>query len=171
MQETLSQWLNQVPDSRTEKALRPLLTAILAAFGSAVITATTIAIATTTTAVRSSTTTCRYTVNGRTVLKAATDNLWTLAGTVVNGTFNVFVLYLDAAGNAAARMGQAGATLAAVKYPETPEGFCAVGMVTINPTGTGNFVGGTTPLGDVTVAPGAIYVPITGPFIPNANAL
>lgn len=171
MIENFSSLLAAVPDPRTEKALRPLVEALFSAFGSMVITATTIAIATTTTQVRTSTTTARYTVNGKTVTKAATDNLWTLAGTVTNARHNVFVLYLDAAGTASARMGQESTTLAGVRFPETPAGCCPVGMVFINPTGTGNFVGGTTPLGDVTVVPNAVYVPITGPFIPNANTL
>ena len=41
------------------------------------------------------------------------------------------------------------------------------GLIIINPTGTGNFVGNTTPLDDGTVAPNAAYVNNIGPFDPT----
>lgn len=97
-------------------------------------------------------------VDGAIFTKAATDNLWTLAGTVVNATFNVFVLTLKVDGTATARMGTAGATLAAVVFPVIPADEIVVGFVVVNPTGTGNFVGGTTALNDATVVPNAAYV-------------
>ena len=37
----------------------------------------------------------------------------------------------------------------------------------INPTGTGNFVGNTTALDDVTVVPNAVYVNTIGAFDPT----
>ena len=117
----------------------------------------TLAIATTTTKVRTSAA-CYYVVDAALCLKASTDNLWTLSGTVNNATFNVFVLTLNAAGTATARMGTAGATIGAVLFPQIPEGEIVVGFVIINPTGTGNFVGGTTALTDATVVPIAVYV-------------
>src|SRR5258705_28080 len=55
--------------------------------------------------------------NGGPVLKATTDNLFTLAGTVTNAKFNVYVLTLNASGTANAYMGTEAATLAAVVFP------------------------------------------------------
>ena len=43
--------------------------------------------------------------NGALVLKASTDNLFILAGSVTNATFNVFVLTLNASGAAACEIG------------------------------------------------------------------
>jgi hypothetical protein len=48
--------------------------------------------------------------------------------------------------------------------PTVPVGKAQLGFVIINPTGTGPFVGGTTPLGDATVVPNAAYVNTIGPF-------
>jgi hypothetical protein len=54
-------------------------------------------------------------------------------------------------------LGTAGTTLAGVVFPTTPDGEVPFGVVLINPTGTGDFVGGTTALDDGTVAPNAVY--------------
>jgi hypothetical protein len=43
-----------------------------------------------------------------------------------------------------------------------------VGFLIIHPSGTGNFVGGTTALDDATVVPNAVYVSPTGAFDPYA---
>ena len=74
---------------------------------------------------------------------------------------------MDSAGTLTSAMGTEGATLAAVVMPPLPEKKACIGFVIINPTGTGNFVGGTTPLDDATVAPGALYVNTIGPFDPT----
>jgi len=128
-----------------------------------------ITIATTTTKVRTNNAVYGI-INGALFTKASTDNLWTLAGTVTNAKFNVFVLTLNVSGTAGAYMGTEGATLAAVTFPSVPTGEIVVGFVIINPTGTGNFVGGTTALTDATVVPNAVY--INSPeFNPNILSL
>lgn len=104
---------------------------------------------------------------GRIVAKAANTDMPALAGTVVNATHNVFVFYMDNAGNLTSVMGIAGSSLSAVTFPDIPAGRACLGYVYINPTGTGNFVGGTTTLGDVTVVPNAVYVNVVGPFDPT----
>lgn len=96
-------------------------------------------------------------VDGAMVTKAAAD-LTALSGTVVNGAFNVFVFTINASGTVKSYMGTAGATLGAVVFPTTLDGEAPLGFVIINPTGTGNFVGGTTNLDDSTVVPNAVYV-------------
>lgn len=104
---------------------------------------------------------------GRIVPKAANTDMAALVGTVVNATHNVFAFFMDNAGNLTSAMGVAGASLAAVTFPPVPDGKACLGYVHINPTGTGNFVGNTTPLDDATVVPNTVYVNITGPFDPT----
>lgn len=92
-----------------------------------------------------------------------------LSGTVLNAKFNVYVLSMIADGTVTATMGTAGATLGAVVFPAVPANSVVIGFVIVNPTGTGNFVGGTTDLDDATVVPNAVYVNTPYPF--NVNAL
>ena len=88
----------------------------------------------------------------------------TLVGTVTNAKFNVYCFYVDGAAAKTSAMGTEAATLALVTLPVTPVGKALVGMVVINPTGTGNFVGGTTALDDGTVTPNAVYISPVGPI-------
>lgn len=129
-----------------------------------------LAIATTKTKVKAAAATY-YTINDVLCTKAITDNLWTLSGTVTNAKYNVFVLTLNASGTATATMGTEGASLAAVVWPTVPSDEVVVGYVVVNPTGTGNFVGGTTDLDDGTVVPNAVYVNTPFPFNPNFSTL
>lgn len=94
-----------------------------------------------------------------------------LAGTVTNAKFNVFVLSIKANGTVTATMGTEGATIGAVVFPAVPANEAVVGFVIVNPTGTGNFVGGTTDLDDATVVPNAVYVNTVGTFNVNCLAL
>jgi hypothetical protein len=106
-------------------------------------------------------------VQGKLVTKAINTDMAALSGTVVNATFNVFAFFMDSAGNLTTAMGTAGTTLAGVVFPPIPVGKSCVGFVIINPTGTGNFVGNTTPLDDATVVPNAVYVNTIGAFDPS----
>ena len=95
----------------------------------------------------------------------------TLSGTVTNAKFNVFVLTMTSGGTVTATMGTEGATLAAVVFPTIPADSCVLGFVIVNPTGTGNFVGGTTALDDATVVPNAVFINTPRPFGSNAVSL
>jgi hypothetical protein len=129
-----------------------------------------LAIGTTTTKVKTAAAT-KLLIDGALVHKAITDDAFVLSGTVVNAKFNVFVLTINASGTCTARMGTDGATRAAVVWPSIPVGEVVVGFVEINPTGTGNFVGGTTALTDGTVVPNAVYVNTPYVFNPNIFTL
>lgn len=109
-------------------------------------------------------------IGGVLVSKAAGD-MAALVGTVTNTKFNVYVFYIDSTGTVTTSMGTEGATLAAVVAPATPTSKAAIGFVIINPTGTGNFVGGTTALDDGTVAPNAVYVNTIGTFRPTVTTV
>lgn len=110
-------------------------------------------------------------IDGAYVHKAITDDAFTLSGTVVNAKFNVYVLTINASGTCTARMGTDGATRALVAWPAIPAGEVVVGFIEINPTGTGNFVGGTTALTDATVVPNAVYVNTPFQFNPGMLSL
>lgn len=99
-------------------------------------------------------------------IAAATD-MAALSGSVTNTKFNVYVHMIDSAGTLTTVMGVEAATLAAVTFPDIPQGKAVIGFTIINPTGTGPFVGGTTPLDDVTVVPNAVHVSVVGAFDPS----
>jgi len=106
-------------------------------------------------------------VKGKLVSKAGSTDMAALVGTVTNAKFNVFAFFMDGSGTLTTAMGVEGATLAAVVFPPIPVGKACIGFVIINPTGTGDFVGGTTPLDDVTVVPNAAYINTIGAFDPT----
>lgn len=108
----------------------------------------------------------RAVINGRIIATAANTDMPALVGTVAADAFNVYAFFIDKAGTLTSAMGIAGATILAVKFPPVPVGKACIGWVEINPTGTGDFVGGTTDLDDATVEPNAVYVNVTGPFDP-----
>jgi hypothetical protein len=98
-----------------------------------------------------------FTIDGTVYSKAAADCA-ALVGTVTNTKFNIFVFTVNSAGTFHTYMGTEGAALLNVVFPTIPDGEVVMGFVIINPTGTGNFVGGTTNLDDATVVPNAVYV-------------
>lgn len=101
------------------------------------------------------------------IAKVTATDMPALVGTVVNATFNVFAFFIDSASVVTVAMGIAGTTLAKVVFPAIPEGKACIGYVSINPTGTGNFVGGTTVLDDATVVPNAVFTNTIGAFDPT----
>lgn len=109
-------------------------------------------------------------IDGVLVSKAAADCA-ALVGTVTNAYFNVFVFTVNAAGTLTTYAGTQGTTRAAVLWPTITDGEAVVGFIEVNPTGTGNFVGGTTALDDATVVPNIVYVNTPFPFIPGMETL
>lgn len=105
------------------------------------------------------------------VLRSKTTAEITVSGTVTNAKFNVYVLSMDSAGTVTLQMGTEAATLAGVIFPTVVSGNAVIGFVIVNPTGTGNFVGGTTEFDDATVVPGAVYVNTPYPFLPGMEAI
>ena len=111
-----------------------------------------------------------FMIDGQVYSKTTADCA-ALAGTVTNAKFNVFVFSVNAAGTLATQMGTEAATLGAVVFPAVADGYVAIGFVIVNPTGTGNFVGGSTNLDDATVTPNAAYVNTVGEFFPQYATL
>lgn len=95
--------------------------------------------------------------NAGTAITADTDTA-ALSGTVTNATYNFFVFRSTGSTNTTTAMGTAGASLAAMIWPTAAAVTVATwGGVIIHPTGTGDFVGGTTALDDATVVPNAVF--------------
>ena len=111
---------------------------------------------------------CNFSAGGSLGTIAAATDMPALVGTVSNAAFNVFVFSVDSAGNTLTTMGTEGAALANVKFPAIADDQAILGYITINPTGTGDFVGGTTALDDATVVPNAVYVNTVGAVSPVA---
>ncbi len=109
-----------------------------------------------------------YTVGGF-MGKTAVADCPALVGTVHNAKFNVFSIQINLAGTITQTMGTEAATLAAVVLPTPPTSTVLLGYLVINPTGTGDFVGGTTALDDATVVPNAVLIDAPGNgYYPNA---
>ena len=116
--------------------------------------------------------TIKYCVDGNLASKAAADCA-AFSGIVTNAKFNVFVFCVNAAGTFSTLMGTQGDTLADVVFPTIASTLTVVGFAIVNPTGTGNFVGGTTALDDATVVPNVVYVDTVGvaPSLPAMVSL
>ncbi len=109
-----------------------------------------------------------YQAEGKNGRIAASTDMPALVGTVTNAKHNLFVFTVDKAGTKYVLMGTEAATEADVKWPILAANRAIIGYIKVNPTGTGNFVGGTTALDDVTVVPNVAYVSPTGMFDPTA---
>lgn len=105
-----------------------------------------------------------------TLVKKTTAEI-VLSGTVAADLFNVYVLSINSAGTVSAQMGTAGATIGAIVFPTIASGSAVIGFVIVNPTGTGDFVGGTTELDDATVVPNAVYINTPYPFLPGMETI
>lgn len=99
-----------------------------------------------------------YIAAGTIVLVAAGTNLPALAGTVSNGDFGIYLYTGDPAGTITQATLVTGASLAALVIPDIPTDEAVLGAIIVNPTGTGDFVGGTTALDDATVVPNAAFI-------------
>lgn len=113
-----------------------------------------------------------YMIKGKSGQIAAGTDLPPFVGTVTADMFNVFVYTVNSAGTTALTMGTEAATEAAVKWPKINPEHAILAFIKVNPTGTGDFVGGTTALDNATVfttvATDLLYVPTVGMSFPTA---
>lgn len=104
----------------------------------------TVAIGTTKSKVRT-TAIATYLVDGALKTKAATDDLWTLSGDdVIAERYNIYLLYLDAAGAASIAAGTAAAALADVVVPEPEASKSIIGHLVVQTAAATTFEPGTT---------------------------
>lgn len=168
MIDNIGRFLNNVRDGSVREALRPILNALGDRFSTLPLTTFGLVIKAGGSAVVKTGAAAAYAlVQGKLVKVSAGTDQAALVGTVTNAKFNVYAFFLDGAGTGTSAMGVEGATLAAVVFPPIPQGKALIGFTIINPTGTGNFVGGTTALDDATVVPNAVHVSLLGPVDPT----
>jgi len=167
--DTMTRWLEGVKDYTTKYNLRSLLRPLFDRQTSlAVVTAGLVIKAGASALAKTGASSSYYLANGILQKISAATDMPALSGTVTNAKFNVYCFFIDQTGTVTSQMGTEGATLAALKFPQFPTKKALVGFIIINPTGTGNFVGGTTALDDATVVPNAVYVSPIGGFDPWA---
>jgi hypothetical protein len=112
-------------------------------------TGTNLAIGTTTTEVQMVNPT-QYKILGEAIIKAATDDLWTLTGSNVSNSGDIvggWYLLLDASGTASVQRCAADATTAAgLTWPTPTADRAVIGTVTVSNGSGGDFIPGTTAL-------------------------
>jgi hypothetical protein len=167
--ENLSRRILSLSDKAEATALMKVFTDIYERLRCVTLSTAGLVISATTTKVKTGAAICYLSVQGILRSVAAGVDMPVLVGTVTNAKFNVFVFSIGVDGTTYTTMGVEGSTFAAVKWPVVPASRTILGFAIINPTGTGNFVGGTTALGDATVVPNAVYVSPLGAFDPAAT--
>lgn len=168
MNDTLTRYLAGIASERDRANLRAILVPIADRFSSQMLSNSTLVIGTASKLVpKTGAAISRGTVQGVPVDIAAGTVMPALVGTITNAYFNVYCFFVDKAETITSAMGTEGSTFATMVFPPFPEGKTLLGFVLVNPTGTGNFVGGTTELDDGTVVPGAVYISPVGPFDPS----
>lgn len=168
MKNTVKQYLSGVLDESSRGAVTKVLRSVASALSTTVLRAAGLEIAGTATLAQiGSGSTFVGTVNGKLVTIAAGTDMPALSGTVTADMFNVYCFFTTADGTRSSVMGTEASSLLGVRFPDFAEDKLCIGFVIVNPTGTGNFVGGTTGLADGTVAPNAVYVSPTGAFDPT----
>lgn len=114
---------------------------------------------------------CEIRLFDKIIAVATTTDMPALSGVVANGTHNVFAFFQKYDGTRRTAMGTAASTRAGVVWPQAQDGEALIGGVYVNPTGTGDFTGGTTALDDATVVPNAVYrnntIPLATIAIPS----
>lgn len=168
MLDTMTRYLSAITEVRWRKALSDVLSPMVDRTSSQPLTSAGIVIKAGGSALaKTGSSSTHVAVQGKLARISASTDLAALSGTVTNAKFNVFCWFIDSGGTVTSQMGTEGATRAALKFPTLPVGKTLIGFVIINPTGTGNFVGGTTALDDGTVVPNAEFISLTGDFDPT----
>ncbi len=112
-----------------------------------VLTAAAVATGTTTSKVKT-VATATFTIDGTFKTKAATDDLWTLSGTVVAASmFQKYLLLLNAAGTASIQEGIQASAAAGVVFNTLPDAKAIIGIATVATDSSTTFTPGTTLLG------------------------
>lgn len=163
MLDTVSRYLANIHDQITRRHVTALVRPLADRYSSQALSSAGLAIKGAGSAVVKAGSAFYAMADGVLVTKGANTDMTALSGTVTNATFNVYCFDIDSGGTVTSSMGTAGATLAAVKFPGLTEKKARIGFIIVNPTGTGDFVGGTTALDDATVVPNVVYVNTTGP--------
>lgn len=161
MQSTVSQSLQAVGSMIDENAIGVPLKAVADRMSSQIFTTGGLAIKTSTSALAKTANTVYFMANGVYGALAAADMPALTGLNISAGKYNCAVFYVDSAGTTSVRFGTEGASAAAVKFPDTPQGKAIIGFIMI--TYASAFTGGTTALDTATT----VYVNTVGPFDPS----
>lgn len=89
--------------------------------------------------------------------QTANTDMPALSGTVANGEHGFWFFTVDSSGSLSTLTLATAANLGDITMPDFPDDEAIVGAVYVNPTGTGDFEGGTDDLDDGTVTPNAVF--------------
>ena len=169
MLNTIAQYLQNLGSGLDRRALHNIFGSALRSLNSCALSNSTLVITATTgkKVPKTGAAASYYIANGVLVTIANGVDMPALSGTVTNLYFNVFCFFVDSAGTKTSATGTQALTLAGVKWPNFPADKALIGLVLINPTGTGDFVGNTTALDDATVVPTAVYISPVGAVDPT----
>lgn len=166
MRNTMGKWLEGVTNQTWGNVLRSLFQPLYDRYSSRALTTAGLAIKAGASPVVKAGTSSYFLANGVLRNVAANTDMPALVGTVTNATFNVFCFFIDQTGALVSAIGTGGASLQALQFPQFPVKNALIGFIIVNPTGAGDFVGGTTALDDGTVIPNVVYVNSTSGFDP-----
>jgi hypothetical protein len=165
--DTLYRWMEAIVPNSTARQVRAVLEPVYDRMSSVALTSSGLVIHGAGSALAKTGASATYLVaNGVLQKIAASTDMPALVGTVTHAKFNVYCFFIDSAGTVTSAMGTEGAALGNIAFPQFPQKKALVGFIIINPTGTGNFVGGTTALDDATVVPNAVFISATEGFDP-----
>lgn len=106
-----------------------------------------------------------------TTLVAGVDSA-ALAGTVANGQYGMWEIRTASNGTTmTTAKGTDAATKSGIVLPAGSNALITLGFIIVHPSGTGDFVGGTTGLADGTVVPNTEYYNLIGDFRPRGIVL
>lgn len=165
----MNQVITKMPFN-THAVPRAMTMAFSAIFGDVLFNSGGLAIGTTKTQVKFANTI--YFMINSVMCKATTAAVSMLGGgNTTNAKYKLYAVCITAAGVLSVVGGTEGASLALLDYPVILNDVVVLGYVLIHPTGTGNFVGGTTDLDDGTVVPNAVYIDAPNPVAGFARLL
>lgn len=164
MQNSISQYLEGIPNTQMQNAVRPVLNAIGDRVSTQSLTSAGLVIKTGGSALAKTGASAYYgVVKGKLVTVGAGVDMPALSGTITAGKYNVFCFFIDSASTVTSVKGIEGAAIGKVVFPSIPEGKAMIGFLLITYAST--FTGGTTALDTATT----VYVNTVGAFDPSIN--
>ena len=164
MQNSISQYLEGIPNTQMQNAVRPVLNAIGDRVSTQSLTSAGLVIKTGGSALAKTGASAYYgVVKGKLVTVGAGVYIPALSGTITAGKYNVFCFFIDSASTVTSVKGIEGAAIGNVVFPSIPEGKAMIGFLLITYAST--FTGGTTALDTATT----VYVNTVGAFDPSIN--
>lgn len=161
MQDSVSRYLANISSDIDERAIAPVVKALADCMSSQTFSTGGLAIKAGGSALAKTANTVYYMANGVYGALAAADMPALTGLNISAGKYNVAVFYVDQAGTTSVKFGAEGASAAAVKFPDKPQGKAIIGFLVI--TYASAFTGGTTALDTATT----VYVNTQGAFDPS----